>query len=190
MNRQIGFLLDLNRCIGCHSCEFSCKNRNQLNDFSYRKVLDLSQRGNAFSFMSLACNHCANPQCIRVCPKKCYHKLRNGIVLHKPVDCEGCRSCMGACPFEVPKYNPSIKKISKCNFCDSRIREGMQPACIGACITEALQLIDLSEQSPDNYCKNIPDYPIALFTNPSVRFILSKINRRSWVCRKEGESVL
>ena len=128
MTKQIGFLIDLNKCIGCHSCEFSCKNYNQLEDISFRKVIDLKRSGNAFSFLSLACNHCANPQCIRVCSKRCYHKLRNGIVLHEPMDCEGCRSCIGACPFEVPKHNPATKNNSKCNLCYNRIREAFQPA--------------------------------------------------------------
>ena len=181
MAKQIGFLIDLNKCIGCHSCEFSCKNKNQLENTSFRKVVDLRRSGNVFSFLSLACNHCVTPQCIRVCPKKCYHKLRNGIVLHEPVNCEGCKSCIGACPFEVPKYNPSTKKISKCNLCFERIQKGLLPACVGACIPEALKLIDLNELVSKDYKKTIPSYSMILFTNPSVRFIHPEETRCSWL---------
>ena len=185
MTKQIGFLIDLNKCIGCHSCEFSCKNYNQLEDISFRKVIDLKRSGNAFSFLSLACNHCANPQCIRVCSKRCYHKLRNGIVLHEPMDCEGCRSCIGACPFEVPKHNPATKKISKCNLCYNRIREGLPPACVGACVPEALRLIEFDEPCLDYYKKTLPSYPFVLLTNPSVRFLLPKETRCSWIDKTE-----
>ena len=186
MNKQLGFLIDLNRCLGCHSCEFSCKNKNHLDILSYRKVLDLKRRNNVVSFLSMACNHCADPQCIRVCPKNCYQKLRNGIVLHEPVDCEGCKSCIGACPFEVPKYNHATKKISKCNLCISRLREGLPPACVSSCISEALQLVDINVLVKGDYEKTIPNYPIILFTNPSIRFILPREPRCSWVSQEEG----
>ncbi|MEW5786177.1 MAG: 4Fe-4S dicluster domain-containing protein, partial [Bacillota bacterium] len=103
MAEQLGFLINLDRCIGCHSCEFACKNDKQLNDFAYRRVLNLKKQENVFAYLSMACNHCANPQCIRVCPEKCYRKLRNGVVLHDPAKCDGCQSCTGACPFRVPQ---------------------------------------------------------------------------------------
>lgn len=181
MPKQLGFLIDLDKCIGCHSCEFACKNENQLGEISFRKVMDLKQRANLFAFLSLACNHCANPQCIRVCPKQGYRKLRNGIVLQNNTACDGCKSCIGACPFKVPKYNNVTHKVSKCNLCHNRIAKGLKPACVSACITEALQIIDFDEVVlPDNCMKSIPSIAYIPLTNPSVRFLLPKEPECCW----------
>lgn len=185
MSKQLGFLIDLNKCIGCHGCEFACKNENGLEEFSFRKVLDLTQRTNLFAYLSMACNHCANPQCIRVCPKKCYRKLRNGIVLQNNKNCDGCKSCVGACPFKVPKYHHVTKKVSKCNLCYERIAKGMKPACVSACVTEALQVIDLSEPLPEDSRKTIPSYAFIPLTNPSVRFLLPKQTKCFWLEERE-----
>lgn len=188
MSKQLGFLIDLNRCIGCHSCEFACKNENRLEEISFRKVLDLRKRANLFAHLSLACNHCANPQCIRVCPKKCYRKQRNGIVLYSNAQCEGCKSCIGACPFKVPQYNPITKKVSKCNLCSQRIANGREPACVSACISEALQIIDFSKPLPENSRKTIPHFSFIPLTNPSVRFLLPDDTECFWIDQKEDDN--
>ncbi|NLI91030.1 MAG: 4Fe-4S dicluster domain-containing protein [Peptococcaceae bacterium] len=185
MPKQLGFLIDLNKCIGCHSCEFACKNENRLEEISFRRVLDLKQRGNVFAYLSLACNHCANPQCIRVCPEKCFRKLRNGIVLYDYVRCDGCQRCIGACPFKVPKYDPFTKKVNKCNLCYKRIRQGLKPACVSACIPEALQIINFNEPLPANCKKTIPSFAFIPLTNPSVRFLLPKETICFWLEDKE-----
>jgi len=185
MPKQLGFLIDLNKCIGCHSCEFACKIENHLEEISFRKILDLRKRANLFAYLSMACNHCANPQCIRVCPNKCYSKLRNGIVFYNNSNCDGCKSCIGACPFKAPKYNYVIKKVSKCNLCNRRITKGLKPACVSACISEALQIIDFSEPLPENCKKTIPNYAYILLTNPSVRFLLPKETNCFWIEERE-----
>lgn len=133
----------------------------------------------------MACNHCANPQCIRVCPEKCYRKLRNGVVLHDPAKCDGCQSCTGACPFRVPQINPVTKKISKCNFCFNRIAKGLEPTCVAACISKALKIIDINPSLPRHYEKTPPSLPFITITNPSVRFVLPKEPRCSWVEKED-----
>lgn len=187
MPKQLGFLIDLHKCVGCHSCEFACKNENRQEDGGFRRVLDLKQRGNVFAYLSLACNHCANPQCIRACPHKCFRKLRNGIVYYDHTRCDGCRSCIGACPFKVPRYDPLTKKISKCNLCYRRIRQGLKPACVSACAPAALKIIDLNEPLPEDSRKTIPNFALIPLTNPSVRFLLPKETTCFWLEEKEEQ---
>jgi len=182
--RQLGFLINLKRCIGCHGCEFACRNEYQANSIGYRRVINIANP-EIFGFLSMACNHCANPECIRSCPQKCYQKRRDGIVLHNSTRCDGCGSCIGACPYRSPRLNPLNKKTSKCNLCFTRLDKGKNPICVDACVQEALKTIDLTGQLPDEYKETIPAFPSVRLTKPSVRFILPGNPRCSWKTVKE-----
>lgn len=189
MSRQLGFLMDLQKCIGCKGCAMACKNENGLGDTDWRRVMVLTEHPqNFFGFLSMACNHCANPACMRECPKGCFKKRRDGIVLHDPSRCTGCKSCIGACPYRVPQFNPLTGKVSKCNLCFTRLEKGLKPACVEACIPEALQLIDLEGPLPENSQEALPGYFSVRLTRPSVRFILPGSNIRFWrqvMCNQE-----
>ncbi|MBP2632584.1 MAG: 4Fe-4S ferredoxin, iron-sulpur binding protein [Firmicutes bacterium] len=170
--KQLGFLIDLSKCVGCHACEFACKREHQADKVNYRQVIRVEQEHNEWGFLSLGCNHCENPECMRVCKANCYYKRRDGIVLHRYQDCIACKRCVGACPFHAPKINERTHKISKCNFCMERQEQGLQPACVEACVVSAIQMIDLSNPLPDRAKKTMSTYPIVQFTKPSTRFIL------------------
>ncbi|GAB4536191.1 MAG: 4Fe-4S dicluster domain-containing protein [Thermodesulfovibrionia bacterium] len=95
----------------------------------------------------LLCNHCDNPPCVRVCPTKATFKRKDGIVMQDPHRCIGCRFCMAACPYGSRSFNwrnprDYIKKldydyptrqigvVEKCTFCEERLAQGLQPACV------------------------------------------------------------
>lgn len=179
MIKQRGFLVNLERCVGCKACELACRNEHWRDRSYYRQVIDIAGDKLFSGFLSLGCNHCQNPECLRVCKQKCFYKRRDGIVLHNPQNCDGCRSCAGACPFKAPKFNPRTKKISKCNFCLDYLEQGKQPACVSACVVGALQMVDIF-QSPPGASKTITHYSLAQFTQPSIRFILPTAPRCSW----------
>lgn len=186
MRRQLGFLIDLDKCIGCKGCQLACCNEHRLGEVPRRRVSTLTDDSNsAFGFLSMACNHCSNPACIAVCPNKCYNKRRDGIVIHDPIHCNGCKSCTAACPFSAPNFNEKNNKIDKCNFCQERQGEGMKPACISACIPEALQLIDLSDPVINKYQRVLPSFKMVYITNPAVRFILPQIPKCFWLLSLE-----
>ena len=101
------------------------------------------------------CNHCDNPPCVKVCPTQATWKRDDGIVMMDYHRCIGCRYCMAACPYGSRSFNwrdprPYIKTIEnsyptrtkgvveKCNFCEERLAEGLQPACVEACSSGAL----------------------------------------------------
>jgi ferredoxin len=56
--------------------------------------------------------------------------------------CIGCKECVAACPFHIPKYDAATDKVYKCDLCYSRIKESHAPACVKSCPTGALTIGD------------------------------------------------
>lgn len=145
---------DIDRCIGCYSCEVHCKANKGLPDGP--RLCRIYQVGPrtvdkvpriAFPFM--ACFHCETPWCVPVCPTGAMQKRpKDGIVFVDEDKCIGCRQCMYACPWGVPQWNPETRKVVKCDLCKDRIDEGLQPACVTKCITGCLYL-DNKEDMPE-----------------------------------------
>jgi len=142
MPRQKAILVDIKRCIGCLSCETACK---QLHGFGTDPEPTLSDtaftvvetRGN--KFVRKICMHCEDPACASACPVGAISKSQLGPVLYNADKCMGCRYCMIACPYSVPRYQwtklaPFVKK---CDMCSDRIKTGGQPACVEACPAQA-----------------------------------------------------
>jgi DMSO reductase iron-sulfur subunit len=175
MKKQFGFYVDVGRCIGCFTCAMACKNQNQLEpSVKWRDVHPLDEaiyphRDRAF--YSLACNHCETPCCIEACPVKAYSKRdKDGVVIHDQEKCIGCQNCIRSCPFGVPKYNPVLKKAEKCSFCHERLDAELKPACVQACPTQALQIVEINSFDDSGLVQYPAGFPAAKKLNPSVRF--------------------
>lgn len=175
MAKKLGFLVDTERCIGCHTCEMACKNEYQsVPEVRWRKVYPIDETKYSLperNHLSLACNHCEEPECLRVCPVKAYTKREDGIVIHDQGRCIGCKMCKMACPYEVPQYNERLHKIEKCNMCSQRLDKGERTACVIACPAEALSVIDLNESFVYGMQIQLPGFPDPSITNPTTRFI-------------------
>jgi ferredoxin len=67
-------------------------------------------------------------------------KREHGIVTWDPNRCIGCRYCQVACPYEIPKFqwDSRAPKIIKCELCNHRLAEGLEPACCEVCPREAV----------------------------------------------------
>lgn len=180
MQKQLGFLVDLGKCVGCRGCEVACSNKHQLDHLQYRRVMNINKENQMLGFLSLACNHCINPECIRVCKEKCFYKRRDGVVLYNSQRCNGCQRCIGACPFQAPKVNPRTKKISKCDFCFEQLDQGLEPTCVASCIVGALQVIDIMRPIPAYAQETLPNFSITQFTKPSIRVILPRTPQCFW----------
>jgi Fe-S-cluster-containing dehydrogenase component len=148
-------LYDADLCVGCRACQTACKKRSGLpyvkdDDQMYEMPTDLDgdtwtliklyQEDETFSYVKKQCMHCISPACASVCPVAALEKTPEGPVVYHSYKCIGCRYCMTACPFDVPKYewdevNPIIQK---CDFCADLQASGQQPACSAACPTGAL----------------------------------------------------
>ena len=145
---------DIDRCIGCYSCEVHCKANKGLPDGPrlcriYQVGPRTVDRVPRIAFPFMACFHCETPWCVPVCPTGAMQKRpKDGIVFVDEDKCIGCRQCMYACPWGVPQWNPETRKVVKCDLCKDRIDEGLQPACVTKCITGCLYL-DNKEDMPE-----------------------------------------
>jgi formate dehydrogenase iron-sulfur subunit len=118
-------------------------------------------------FVKRQCMHCEHPACVSACPVGALQKLDNGAVTYDCDRCIGCRYCMVACPFGIPKFewDQPLPRIRKCTFCADRQEMGMEPACAAACPTGALLFGDRDtliaeaeariQASPDRYYPHI-----------------------------------
>jgi formate dehydrogenase iron-sulfur subunit len=90
------------------------------------------------------CRHCLHPTCVSVCPVGAFTKTPEGPVLYDASKCLGCRYCIQACPFQVPRYEWAslAPRVQKCRLCAERIRAGQQPACAEACPSGATKFGD------------------------------------------------
>jgi Fe-S-cluster-containing dehydrogenase component len=113
------------------------------------------------------CMHCIAPACASACPVRAMDKLPTGPVVYNASKCMGCRYCMLACPFDVPKYEyeSAVPRVRKCTFCAERQAKGLKPACTEVCPSGALsfgrrsELLDQAHEriyrSPDRYLHHI-----------------------------------
>jgi molybdopterin-containing oxidoreductase family iron-sulfur binding subunit len=102
-------IIDLQRCVGCGGCSIACKNENNVPDGIYwsNKITETSGTfpDVLYHYIPTLCNHCANAPCARGCPTKAMHKLENGITMHDPDKCIGCKYCEFNCPYGVIYFN-------------------------------------------------------------------------------------
>ena len=173
---SVAMLYDATRCVGCRECERACKEKNNLPADQERPV-DLTannltlikqyQDSAQESFVKLQCMHCAHPACVSACPVQALQKLNEGPVVYDSTKCIGCRYCMAACPFHIPRidWDAVLPEIKKCELCTDRINDGLLPACADACSVGALvfgtreQLLQEAwsriEQEPDRYIEHV-----------------------------------
>jgi formate dehydrogenase iron-sulfur subunit len=144
-------LYDATLCIGCKQCEQACADKNRLkydsvtaaedkqSDHKFTVVLNKGEK-----FMRRLCMNCSDPACASVCPVGALKKTAAGPVVYEENKCMGCRYCMVACPFGVPKYEWSkvLPRVQKCTMCADRVEAGLPTACAEACPTGATKFGD------------------------------------------------
>lgn len=172
--KQLGFLVHTDKCIGCRSCEFSCKNEHGENDTLRRKVHHINRdpeiRAMTFEHFSMSCNHCESPGCMFACPENAITKKKNGVVIIDQTACNGCGKCIPACPFDSIAMNPLTAKADKCDMCYERQQNGKQTICVSSCPVHAIEIIDIYDQKNAHYEKNVSGFSMKKMTKPSIRF--------------------
>ena len=152
---EYAVLVDPEKCIGCRGCQVACKRWNNkvaektkfsnewtnppklsYNTYTHIKFkLDHNQSNGDtnWTFFNWRCMQCHNPACKEACPVNAITKYEEGPVVINGDRCIGCKFCISACPFDVPKFNPNTGKVSKCTMCFDRC----EPACVQTCPTGA-----------------------------------------------------
>ena len=178
---RYGMAIDTDSCIGCNTCAVMCKHTNNLpNDIWWNRVFtdggDFpdTARGQypnvEMSFLPVACQHCENPACVKVCPVGATYKDPGTGAVRQDYDkCIGCRMCMAACPYtgvrsfnwEEPAYaidfpvgDPTVPThqkhtVEKYTMCYQRISNGEDPACIRVCPGQARYFGDLDDPNSE-----------------------------------------
>jgi formate dehydrogenase iron-sulfur subunit len=172
MPEPMGFYTDTTVCIGCKACEVACKEWNQLpstkggentlSGMSYDNTRKLDgQHWRHVKFieqfsedrttqarwlmMSDVCKHCVQAGCLEVCPTGAIIRTEFDTVVIQADTCNGCRDCIGACPFGVIEINPVTHTAQKCTLCYDRMKANLTPACAQACPTASIQFGPIAE---------------------------------------------
>jgi formate dehydrogenase iron-sulfur subunit len=167
---SVGLLVDTTRCIGCEACSSACKEQNAL-------PAEIEPRTTAYTwttverhagvFVRRLCFHCETPTCASACPVGALTKTTNGPVVYDADKCIGCRYCIMACPFGVPKYqwDRVTPIVGKCILCADRVAAGQPTACASVCPTGATMFGERDallrearsriEQHPDRYVNHV-----------------------------------
>ena len=166
-----GVLVDTTRCIGCRACEAACAEANTLpgpamlddgavfakprkTDTTSFTVVNKAADAEPARFVKQQCMHCLEPACASACLARALDKTPTGPVVYHKDRCLGCRYCMVACPFDMPKYEyeKALPYVKKCTFCTDRQARGEAPACASVCPSGALtfglrnQLLDTARE--------------------------------------------
>lgn len=142
-------------CIGCRSCEVACVTAHHQGAypskreyFTPRVKVIQGAHGNTAVF----CHHCEDAPCANVCPTGAIEQSDSSIQVSQE-KCIGCKACAVACPFGMMtvvtetvqpanhRLADSYQKVEaqKCDLCSDLNHE---PACVRACPTHALSLVD------------------------------------------------
>jgi len=170
-----GMGIEIDKCIGCNRCVEACKVENDVpqDAFHYRTwverysikrdgdvtVVNISAPDRAPQevaedpdvlrtfFVPKLCNQCENPPCVQVCPVGATFSTDDGVVLVDADRCIGCSYCIQACPYGARFMNPRTRTADKCTFCYHRVRQGLLPACVEVCPTQARIFGDLHSKA-------------------------------------------
>ena len=175
--KQHGFYFTADACIACHACEAACSEKNDLPPHLAFRSVGYIEGGSYPAYqrlnISMACNHCDDPVCLKGCPTRAYTKFAEyGAVLQDPDICFGCGYCTWVCPYNAPQLDTKAGHVSKCNMCVDRLEVGLKPACAAACLGGALDfgVIETRPENRDQLETRIPGFPTTDITHPNIRF--------------------
>ena len=175
--KQHAFHFTADNCIGCHACEAACSEKNDMPPHLSFRSVGYVEGGTYPNYtrmnISMACNHCDDPVCLKGCPTRAYTKhAEYGAVIQDPDICFGCGYCTWVCPYNAPQLDPVKGRVEKCNMCVDRLEVGLKPACVSACVGNALNfgVVENTPANREQIDARIPGFPDPSITKPNIRF--------------------
>lgn len=185
--KQYSFYIDSSKCTGCKTCQLSCKDNKDLGvGVNFRRVYDYEGgnwvvegetfRQDVFSYyLSIACNHCDEPACAKVCPSGAMHKREDGFVIVDEAVCIGCKLCAMSCPYGAPQYSEEKGHMTKCDGCYERVGQGLEPVCVTSCPLRALEFGPIDElRAKYGTNADVAPLPSSFITKPNIVIKLNK----------------
>jgi Fe-S-cluster-containing dehydrogenase component len=173
MAKRYGMVIDLNRCIGCHTCTIACKAENGLEKGSW---IHVNTVGGPYPdtpsgtypdlkmyYLPQGCMHCAEAPCMESCAIEAIERRADGIVAIDEEACDGCGACVDACPYGSISLQEEKGIAGKCHFCHERVEDGEIPFCVLCCETRAMHFGDLND----------PESPVSKLIKDKAAYVLS-----------------
>ena len=158
------FLVDTTLCTACRGCQVACKQWHDLpaeetvNRGSYQNPADLSfdtyklvrMREEVVDgklrwlFFPDQCRHCVEPPCQDTAGDESaiFTNASTGAVMYtantRNLDAGEIRQ---SCPYDIPRQAKD-GTIAKCDMCNDRVVNGLEPACVKVCPTGAMSFGD------------------------------------------------
>lgn len=151
---QLGFHVEVDRCIKCWACEVACKQWNNIDAGGISRRVVYEETSGTFpdvtrKFISVACMHCVNAPCVEMCPTGALSKREDdGIVVVNQDECLLCPLCLSACPFDIPQFTDTSVDICDCCI-GAGVEPGDTPYCVLACPVQALQFGVIADEDID-----------------------------------------
>ncbi len=149
---RYGMVIDTLKCVGCADCVVACQTENNVPLGFARDWISETLNGSYpelhLELRSERCNHCDNTPCVRSCPTGASHVIEGGIVKVTHDECIGCGACIEACPYDARFFHPD-GYVDKCTFCDHRVANGQDPACVAVCPTHCMHFGDFDDPNSE-----------------------------------------
>jgi Fe-S-cluster-containing dehydrogenase component len=171
---RYGMVVDLKRCVGCDTCTMACKaERATPRGMLWQSVVKYETGKYPHSKLNalpVTCMQCKEPDCVKVCPTGASQKRPDGIVIVDSGKCMGCGYCVLSCPYGARHFLDKVYNyyeghetrferigfgkhtagtVEKCDYCLDRVKEGLEPACVAACIANARFFGDLDDPASE-----------------------------------------
>jgi Fe-S-cluster-containing dehydrogenase component len=132
---------DPEKCVGCSVCQLVCSGTWQKVFNPYKAKIRIEPTGWYGHFEARVCRQGPQAECVAACPTGAlYRDERRGVVAFDPKKCDGCKQCLGVCPYQAIFDWPDHPFIFKCDLCGG----GKIQQCVEACPREALSVLEVN----------------------------------------------
>ena len=191
---RLAIAINLDRCVGCHTCALSCKMQNNVPEgMLWNRVLteDCDVMDGALgtypnvtrTFLPVACQHCQNAACQRVCPTGATYRDDKGRVEIDYDKCIGCRMCMAACPYNARNFNwQTPVRVTGANYGDAEVP--VRPKGVAEKCTLCKERTDRGEGAHVRRVLPVPCAHLRRLGRSGQRDFPDHLNRKAWTLLK------